>query len=215
MGLPYLEGIGRTGEAMPALGDMNEQLVSPLHGKYHYANKRNRLYVPVSLTGGIALIVAATTGGHPTLWNPSGSRVLLSIRRLLLGYVSGNNAPGSLAWNVVKDAGAQIGPTGAPILTATLVAAANARAGGPDAPTSKLLWSPAVNTFTAAPVYYRPVSLSLFTGVAATAVAPFPLGEEYDDDLEIEEGTALCLVSQQATTTSLFRVTLVVEIKDK
>ena len=205
--LPFLN---KRDEGSPHLGDSNELLTSPVHGKYYYAAKNNRLYVATSATGGIALIVAAAAGGHPTLWNPQGSGRVLSIRRLLLGYVSGANAPGSLAWNITENAGDSPATAGA-IPTATKVAVVNALAGGPVS--SKAWWSPTTNTFTAIPVYYRPTNLSLFTGAAATAVAPFTLGEEYDDDLMIAEGTALSLVAQQATTTALFRVTILFEEK--
>lgn len=207
--LPFFR---KSGEGRPALGDNGELLTAPIHGKYYYAARRNRLYVASSATGGIAIIQAATGGGHPTIWNPLGSGRILSVKRLLIGYVSGNNAPTSLAWNLVENAGSQPA-TGSPILTATKVAVVNAMAGGPvDA---KTYFSPTTNTFTAAPAFWRPTNLSLFTGVAATAVAPFTWGEEYDDDLLIEEGAAICLVTQAATTTALFRYSVLVEEKDK
>lgn len=205
--------LGGKDDAGPVLGKDDELLVTSLHGKMYYANKRDRLYLARSDTAGIALIVAATTGGHPTLWNPLGSGRELAVKKLRLGYVSGNNAPGSLAWNVVENAGAQPA-TAAAIPTAVKVPVVSAKAGGPV--DSKAYWSPTTNTFTAAPVYYRPTALSLFTGIAATAVAPWVWGEDYeDDDFLIAEGTAVCLVSQQATTTSLFRVMVEFEEKDK
>lgn len=188
------------------------QLAPDKHGKYYDVARKGRLFVASSLTAGIALIVAATTGNHPTLWNPLGSGRILSIRKLQLAYVSGANAPGSLAWNVTEDAGAQVG-TGGPILTFTKVAVRNALAGGPV--DSKGLWSPAISTYTAAPAYHRPTGISLFTGAAATAVAPFVLEEEYDGDNLIMPGTALSLVTQQATTTALFRITVLVEEIDE
>ncbi len=118
------------------------------HGRYYDSARRGRLFVATSATGGIALIVAATTGGHPTLWNPEGSGRILSIISLGLGYVSGNNAPGSLAWNHTERAG--VAPaTASPILTATRVNVLSGMAGGPVG--SKAYWSPTVNTFTAAP----------------------------------------------------------------
>ena len=182
------------------------------HGRYYDAARRGRLFVATSATGGIALIVAATTGGHPTLWNPEGSGRNLSIISLGLGYVSGNNAPGSLAWNTTLRAG--VAPaTASPILTATRADVVSGMVGGPI--DSKAYWSPTVNTFTAAPVFYRPTRLSLFTGVAATAVAPFDWGEDYDGTLNIAPGNALSLVSAQATTTSLLRVTVVFEEVDE
>lgn len=178
------------------------------HGINYAATRADRVYVGTSATGGIAIIAAATTGGHPTLFNPLGSGRTLSLRRLRLGYVSGNNAPTSLSWNITEGAGSQPA-TGSAILTATKVAVVNARAGGPV--NSKAWWSPTTNTFTAAPTFWVPTSLSLFTGVAATAVAPFVWGEDYDGELQVAEGTAISLVTQAATTTALFRVSVVWE----
>lgn len=198
--------------ARAVLGIDAQQLVDGLHGRHFEATRNNRMFIATSATGGIALIVSATTGGHPTLWNPLGSGRILNIKRLLLAYVSGTNAPGSLAWNLTSPAGAQVATAGA-ILTATAVAVVNAAAGGPV--DSKAIWSPTTNTFTAAPTYYRPTNLSLFTGAAATAVAPFTLGEEYDGDFLVLPGAAVSLVSVQATTTSLFRVMVLFEEVDQ
>ena len=183
-----------------------------LADRNYEASRKGRLLVATSATGGIALIAAATGGGHPTLWNPLGSGRNIKVHSLALGYVSGANAPGSLAWNYTKNAGAHAA-TGAPIPTATKVDVESALLGGPV--DSKAIWSPTTNTFTAAPTYGRPVQLSLFTGVAATAVAPFIWGEEYDGTLNVAPGHAISLVSQQATTTSLFRVTIVFEEVDE
>src|SRR3990167_8074564 len=143
-------------------------LAVPTHGKYYDATRNNRMYVAASGTAGIALIVPATTGNHPT---PLGSGRVLSIRKLRLAYVSGDNAPGTIAWGATTDAGADIGPTGAAILTATKVAVRNAYGGAGVG--SVAIWAPAVVTFTAAPTVHRHIGLSLLTGVAATAVAPF------------------------------------------
>lgn len=207
--LPFARGVEKD-PAPPYIGPGRDLFVGKLHGDYHEISRRGRLYVATSATGGIALIVAATTGGHPTLINPIGSGRVLSIRKLALAYVSGNNAPGSISWNSIEDVGAQAATgVSSPILTAVPVAMVPSRLGGPV--DHKGIWSPTTNTFTAAPAFYRPANLSLFTGVAATAVAPFTWGEEYDGDLEIAPGNALALVSQQATTTALFRVMLLVE----
>lgn len=190
------------------LGEGGQQIVSDLHGKYYESARRGRMFIGSSASGGIALIVPATTGGHPTLFNPLGSGRDLSIVRLELSYVSGNNAPTALEWAVTKNAGSVFG-TGSPIVTMTKVAAEPARIGSEGQ--SVAIWSPTTNTFVAAPVFIRAAGLSLFTGVAATAVAPFPLVRDYDGDLVIAPGTALSLCSQAATTTALFQVTVVWE----
>lgn len=160
-------------------------------------------YTGVSATGGIALIVAATTGGHPTLWNPQGSGVNVAIRRLELSWVSGNNAPGALMWAAVVNAGTTHA-TGAPIATATIVAPLTTLGEGAS---NKAKWSPTTNTFTAAPAYYRTAGISLFTGISSTAVAPFVLQRDYEnDEFVLGPSSAVCLCTQAATTTALFQV---------
>lgn len=200
------------GRAMPVIGNDRENLVNQLSGKYAAAMRRNRLYLATSASGGIALIVPATTGGHPTLWNPRGSGRILSIRRLDLSWVSGNNAPGAVEWAVTKNAGA-FPATGAAIPTATKVAVENAMIGG--SVDSKAIWSPTTNTFTAAPVFVYPAGISLFTGIGTTAVAPFVLSADYDGGLAIMPDTALSLCFQTTTTTALFQVGIVFEELDE
>lgn len=164
-------------------------------------------YTGVSASTGIALIEPATTGGHPTLWNPAGSRVTLGIRRLELSYVSGDNAPIALEWAVVTQAGSTYA-TGAPIATATVVAPVRL---GP-VPTNKGLWVPTTNTFTAAPAYLRAAGIALFTGVAGTAVAPCLLCARYEaEEFVVGPSMAVCLcvahnAGSNATTTALFQV---------
>ena len=160
-------------------------------------------FTGVSASAGIALIVPATTGGHPTLWNPDGSDVKVHVRLLELSYVSGNNAPTAIEWAAVNPAGAGVA-TGAPIATATLVAPINILGEGSD---NHAKWSPTTNTFTAAPVFHRPTGIALFTGVASTAVAPFVLRATYEqNDFVLAPGTAVCLCTQAATTTALFQI---------
>jgi hypothetical protein len=184
------------------VGRDGAQVVTGLHGKYYEANSRGRLYTGVSASGGIALIVPANTGGHPTLWNPQGSDVNVSIVRLELSWVSGNNAPGAVEWAYTLNAGSTPA-TGAAIATATLVAPIGVLGGTVN---NKAKWSPTTNTFAAAPTFLRPAGISLFTGVAATAVAPFVLRADYDGDFVIAPGTAVSLCYQTTTTTAVFQV---------
>jgi hypothetical protein len=190
-------------DALRVMGD-GAAVVAQAHGKYLESMIRNRLFTGASAAAGIALIAPAAGGGHPTLWNPSDSGRYLSIVRLDLSYVSGNNAPGALEWAITQPTGPSVG-TGQPILTMTRVDPVGLIGGPRD---NKGVWSPTTNTFTAAPTFLRPVGLSLFTGVAATAVAPFALFKEYDGDLVLAPGAALSLCSQMATTTALFQVAL-------
>lgn len=194
------------GEEADARTDKSGALVTvPLHGQHYEAAARGSAFYATNPATGIALIVPATTGNHPTLWNPEGSGVNVSIIKLELGYVSGNNAPTSLEWAVVKNTGSTVA-TGAPIATFTDVASEPCLVGS--GASAKARWAPAVNTYTVAPVISRTAGLSLFTGVAATAVAPFPLKADYDGDFVLSPGVSASLCSVGATTTSVFVVTV-------
>lgn len=178
-------------------------MVSELHGKYAEAMLRGKLFYGASASGGIALIAPATTGGHPTLWNPQGSGVNISICRLALSYVSGNNAPTAIEWASTTSTGSQPA-TGSAILTATRVAPSPALVGGTGI--SKVYWSPTTNTFTAAPAFIHPAGISLDTMVAASTNAPFTIIVDYDGTFGVAPGAAVSLCTQAATTTALLQV---------
>lgn len=186
-------------------GKSGEQVVTELHGKYAEQASRGRAFYGSSASGGIAIIVPATGGGHPTLWNPSDSGVNVSIIKLELSYVSGNHAPGAFEWALTSSAG-NTAATGAPIATATLVAAVSCLIGSNF--TSKARWSPTTNTFTTAPVFTRAVGFGLHTGVAATAINPDVMIATYDGDLGLAPGNALSLCYQTTTTTAVFQVSI-------
>ena len=179
------------------------------HGKLFKANREGRLFVARSDVAGIALIVSAATGGHPTLWNKASSKYDLNVVKLELGYVSGNNAPTSLQWAYTKNASDGPGVL-FPIKTATLVAVESG-VPGENADDPDVNWSPTTNTFLAAPTYYKTAGVSLFTGVAATAVAPFQLSANYDGEIVLRPGVALSLCAVAATTTALFQIAITYE----
>lgn len=181
---------------------MADTTFQQLHGNYYRSASKGLVYTGVSASAGIALIAPATGGGHPTLWNPSGSTYNLSLVRLELSYVSGANAPTAIEWASTLATGSAVA-AGGPIITATLVNPVGVLGG---ALSNKGLWAPTVNTFTAAPTFLRPTGLSLFTGIGATATAPFTLRADYAGDFVIAPGTAISLCTQAATTTALFQV---------
>jgi hypothetical protein len=189
-------------------GRLGDAIVSELHGAYESASRGN-VYTASTAATGIALIVPATTGNHPTLWNPSGNVNNLNVLKLILGYISGTNAPSTIEWAQTNNTGPSIVAVNGPIITFTSVAPTSVIVGNAGIGTAK--WAPAVNTFVAAPVFFRTTGLSLFTGAAATAVAPFQLEADYQGDLIVAPGNAISLCTQQATSTALFQITIIYE----
>lgn len=192
--------VGDGDEPIARQGSTGELIVQDLNGRYYEQAVRGNVFIYNSVSTGIALIVSATTGGHPTIFNPLGSGKNWIPIALYIGYVSGNNAPGSLALALTENAGAAPA-TGAAILTGTHVAPVSALLGSGTA--SSMKWYPTINTFTAAPTVVMSTGISLFTGVASTAVAPFTLIVPFDGSIVLAPGNALSLTSIQATTTSL------------
>jgi len=198
-----------TGTATSRRDRTGASVFQQLHGRLYEQASRGNVYTASTASAGIALIVPAVTGNHPTLWNPSGNGFNFSIVKLILGWVSGNNAPGTLEWCQTNNAGTSIVAVTGPIITFTAAAVVNAAVGNTNTGTAK--WAPAVNTFVAVPAFFRTTGLSLFTGVAATAVAPFQLEARYEGDFIVAPGNAISLCSQAATTTAVFQVTVVYE----
>lgn len=195
-------------EATVRMNKGGAAVVQQHHGKYYEQTARGNVFLGRSASTGIAIIVPATGGGHPTLWNPAGSGVNVSIIRLELSYVSGTHAPGAFEWAYTANAGSTAA-TGSPIASATLVDAVPLLIGSGNVAAAK--WSPTTNTFTAAPVFFRPIGLGLHTGAAATAIGPDYMIVDYDGDLVLSPSTALSLCYQTTTTTALFQVGIVWE----
>lgn len=176
--------------------------VKQYQGEFTDALVSERIFIGVQPVAGAALITTTTTGGHPTLWNPLGSGVNISIISLELSMLEdGANAPSTLGWYKTSNAGAGAA-TGAVIPTATLVDPIPALVGSGGK--SKVYWSPTTNTFTTAPAYYAPIPYTLFTAASNSAIAPIIAPIFYKGSLGIAPNTALSICSTAATTTVKF-----------
>lgn len=190
-------------QAPPRLGNQGELVTSEMSGKHFEQLIRGNLFLYHNAS--IALLLSATTGGHPTVINPVGSGVVFVPLAIKLGYISGTTVISSILIAETLNVGGGAA-TAAPILTATLVAAKNAYRGGNSAKVSSVQWSPATNTFTAAPtVIYAP-------GINLGAAAPTGTGTyeaKLDGTLAFYPGTAMSLVCSVTTTTALFQVSII------
>ncbi len=152
-----------------------------------------------------AFLLTATTGGHPTIINPSGSgRVFVPVK-INVGFISGTTVIGSVLVAQTLNCG-QGAATGAPILTATLVSAVPCYTGGPVGQ-SVMQWSPTTNTFTAAPSVICPTTFNM----GAVAPTNGGLGQDehvFEGTLAFFPGTAMSLVYSVTTSTALFFTTI-------
>jgi hypothetical protein len=174
-----------------------EAVVSMANGKYVEAWRSGQAFLYT--TPAQALLVAATTGGHPTLWNPLGSGKVAYVGSMAISWLSGTNTAGSILAAVTSNTGGAIG-TAAPIVTFTQVA----QIGNPGFG-SAMRWSPTTNTFTAAPTVVANTGFNL----AATQPTGI-LQQDFDGAIAIYPGQALSLVYSVATSTALLYATILV-----
>ena len=69
-------------------------------------------------------------------------------------------------------------------------------------------WSPAINTYTAAPVFWGPLGINLFTVVVTAVIAPTGFMLDFDGSVGVAPNAALSFTSIAATTTSLWNIGL-------
>jgi len=146
-----------------------------------------------------AILLTATTGNNLTIWNPSGSNTIFIPISLTVAYVSGTLAVGSVVIATQLAAGSGIG-TGAPIPTATLVAAKPTMRGG-KVGNSVMNFAPTTVTFTTAPVVEYATSINYCT--TATG-GPSTGREDFNGKLAYYPGSAMVVCYSVTTTTALF-----------
>jgi len=194
------QSIANNATAPIRLGKQGEVVTSAINGPHfeHTLNGNAFVYHIASQ----ALLLSATTGGHPTVFNPAGSGVIFVPTALRICFTSGTTVIGSVLLAETLLAGSQAA-TGSPILTATAVAAKPALRGSGTA--SRVIWSPTTNTFTAAP------TVIAATGINLGAAAPTGSGAyeaKFDGSLAFYPGTAMSVVYSVTTSTALFHTTI-------
>ena len=183
-------------------GNQGELVISDMTGQYYEHTMRGRMFI--YNVASQALLLSATGGGHPTVFNPAGSGVIFVPVSLYIGFISGTTVISSINIAETLAAGAAAA-TGAAILTATAVAPLNAFRGCPTVFASAVIWSPTTNTFTAAP------AVKYATGINLGAAAPTGSGQythDFNGRLAYYPGSAMSVVCSVTTTTALFDITI-------
>jgi hypothetical protein len=159
-----------TGQAR--LANSGELMTSKVNPDWAEHVLRGNAFVYSTAAAGVTWLAPTGTQNMPMLWNPSGSGKNFWLKRVVAGYVSGNNVPGNLELAYLAAAGSQIG-TGAPIVSLTQVAGVNLNLGAGNV--SVMRFAPATVTVTTAPTFLVTLGINHFTGVAATASSPFAM----------------------------------------
>ena len=180
--------------------NFGNECVQQFNGKYAELAHTGQMFVYSNAAAGIALIISATPGGHPTIWNPLGSGKIFFPLVLRTTWLSGATTIGAVLFSITNNTGAQLG-TASPIVTFTAVAPVPAAAGV--GKTSSMLWAPAVCTFTAAPAQW------VTTGINMAGTAPINTQEvDFDGALALYPGSAMSVTYSVATSTSLHNLTI-------
>lgn len=188
---------GNDGGVMNQRGDnFGSTVVQQFNGKYAELARRGQLF-NFSVTTGAALLLPATTGNHPTIWNPAGSGKVLYICKLAVSFLAGTTTISSLLWAVTRNAGNTISAT-APVVTFTNVAPVTAGIGAIGS--SNMLWAPATCTFVAAPTIFAATGINL--GAAGPSAGAGNFDMDFDGSIAIYPGNALSLCCSVTTTTS-------------
>lgn len=189
---------GNASAVTPRASKFASTVTAETNGKHFEETLNGNLFTYT--IAGQALVLAATTGGHPTVINPAGSGVIFVPVALRISFVSGTTVIGSVVLATTLNA---VVGTGATIPTATLVAAKSAMRGSAFAP--RCAWSPTTNTFTAAP------TVDFATGINLGAAAPTGTGTyeaKFDGAVAYYPGTAMSVCYTVTTSTALFTTTI-------
>ena len=192
--------IAPDGSLVNAAGDRyGATLIQNLGGIYAELARRNQLFM-FSTPTAAALLVSATTGNCPTIWNPPASGKIFYPLRLAITWLTGATTVGSVLWTVTEDTGATIA-TASRILTWTDGTIKNAMVGG--TAISSMRFAPAVCTFTTAPAFLASTGINIETTNQVHNV-----NEDYPGCIGIMPGNAISLNYSVATSTSTHYVTI-------
>jgi hypothetical protein len=179
-------------------GSYGEMVVSDFHGLWAEETLRGNAFAYNTTS---AAAFAAFGSNQPTLWNPAGSGKICILGRITIQAAAvGTPAISGLQYGFIQNAGSSISGalTGGPVLTFTSVAPQNLCVSGPQKG-SKMLWAPAVSTFTTAPAFLAAVGFNL--GGTAT-FTPFTFIDNIDGRIILWPGSILQIAASAATSTT-------------
>lgn len=194
---PTLQG---NGSAAPVrLSKFGETVTHESSGQYFEQALNGQSYI--YMIASQALLLSATTGGVPTVWNPAGSGVIFVPTKLTIAYISGTLVVGGVVIATTLNAGSSIG-TAAPIVSFTQVAPKPAIRGTGFG--SRCLFAPSTCSFTAAPVVEYATNINYNT----TALVLANGTHDFNGTLAYYPGTAMSICYTVTTSTALFAISL-------
>lgn len=181
-------------------GKTLELIMSQAHGKYYEAASRGKLFNAVIGAAGVAPGTALSTAPAMIIHNPVNSGILVSIKRVSVGYLSGTIGAGMLVHS--QNASQLTAPSGGTALV-PVCSLLNGSGGTAKAYTG--------STISATSTLIRP-SLSLGAFLASEASMPGLMMDEVDGSIVIPAGVAYCYQGITAAgTTPLFVIGVMYE----
>lgn len=155
-------------------------VVQNAHGKFYEPASRGKLFCASIGAAGVAPGTALSTSPALTIWNPAGSGILVSIKQVFVGYVSGTLGAGVLVHSF--NPSQATAPSGGTALVPQCLLL-NSSSGTAKAYTG--------STISATSVIVR-ASMSMGAGLASTAAFPSLVMDEVDGSIVIPAGAAYC-----------------------
>lgn len=193
------QSLGNAAQAQPSLSKFGETVTHEQSGQYFNQALNGQAYVYTIASQ--ALLLSATTGNVPTIWNPAGSGVIFVPTTLTITYISGTLVVGGVVIATTLNAGSAIG-TAAPIVTFTQVTPKPAIRGTGFG--SRCLFAPSTCTFTTAPVVEYATNINYNT----TALVLANGTHNFNGTLAYYPGTAMSVCYTVTTSTALFALTI-------
>ncbi len=162
------------------LGKSMEMIMQQAHGKYYEAASRGKLYSACIGAAGVAPGTALSTAPAMTIYNPSNSGILVAIKKVSVGYLSGTLGAGMFVHS--QNASQVAAPTSGTELV-PVCALLNGSRGTAKAFTG--------STISATSTIVRP-SISVGAFLATEASVPGYLSDEVDGSIVIPAGVAYC-----------------------
>lgn len=190
---------GKVGNNSPAadgafeslrLGKTKELIVGEAHGRYYEAASRGKLFIAVTAVAGVAPGTALSTAPAFSLWNPVNSGILVTIKKVFIGYLSGTLGAGFMAHTQNSS---QLTDPSSGTAIVPVCSLLNGTGGTAKPHTS--------STISATSTLIRP-SLNLNAIAGAGDAGPSLGVDMVDDEIIVPAGVAYCLQGIAAAGTS-------------
>jgi hypothetical protein len=190
-------------QVSPKSDQYGNTTIQEFGGRYAELVRRGCMFMYNIPAGGQALLLAATTGNCPTIWNPLNSGKIFYVAAVGITWLSGATVAGSLNFTFTLNTGSSMFPT-APIKTFVTVSGQPINALVGSTLTSSMLFAPTTCTFVAAPAN----NISFGANINATNGGGYVGFWDVGGLVCLAPGNAVSLTYSVTTTTALLNGTI-------